>query len=273
MKIPQWLMDILYQLIFGVPVVRRHRASFLFDRTGTRAMDYLDPNKPAGWQKNIRRRCKANGDTLMYVYLSNERDLVAKPYSPYVGDGFGGKFDKRKLRKWKKQIKEIHRDGIGVVFFLWSDDAPTFARRSPLAEKLRYTREMVKTFDWAAHEWVIEIEDDEPNSIHDPAQIAEIAKCIHKYSDKKVGRHLTPGKWEGAVTVPGIDVLYYQAWPPTSPRSQQAMAQVTENVRARLPAHIDFIMSEYHGSSDSVEAKELGRTALTHGADGVGNGS
>jgi hypothetical protein len=244
-----------------------HRASFLFDKARVRVMNCLSLQMDDAAFRAIVQRCKANGDTLMYVYLANCGDGAPPVTSFYKGGGYGIEVNPDAVKTMRTRIQHIRSQGMGIVAWLTPDDSPSIYKASH-EQHLRHVHSVVEEFGDLIDEYVVGLEmDSDPRCQHAAAMI----EYGRKQGGKRWGVHLNPGK-----TAPlyGADTLYYQksGFNPSKDSDVASFGNEIRRVRAALPSGIRLIAAEYHGSSDSQNAKALGKVAIANGADGTGTG-
>jgi hypothetical protein len=239
------------------------RAAFLFDNGGTRAMNATANGRDTGWIKGVIGRQKALGCNTAWLYLANSGD--GPGVTSIYADRYGGTVDKAKVAQVRERIELHRKEGLWIVGWLTADDSPDQSRAS-LAQHLAHVDACSEHLGDLVDEWVVGLEMDEGRG---GVAAAMIARCKSKNKGERVGVHLTPKKWSEAVAW-GADTLYYQFGFGRSPAECSGDCR---RVVAALAGRARFVAAEYHLSSDSAQAKEIGKqVAAVPGVVGTGNG-
>jgi len=240
------------------------RASFLFDGGATRAMNALSHTATHEWFASVLRRQVLNGDTAVWLYVANERDGRPAPTSIYR-DTYGGEVNGARIAIMRQRLAAYRRHGLHVVAWLTADDSRTIAGAS-LASHLLHVELVHKHLGDLVDEYCVGLEMNEDDRRRHAADLVEHCRDV---TGKRVGVHLTTGRWKQAVDW-GADVLYYQYGFGRTPEECRAD---TEDVIRNLAGRCAFIGSEYHLSSDTDEARAIGSAiAEVEGCEGTGNG-
>jgi hypothetical protein len=240
------------------------RASFLFDRGATRAMNVLSHEASQDGFASVLRRQVLNGDTTVWLYVANQRDGRPAPTTIYRGI-YGGEIDGARIGVMRQRLEAYRRHGLRVVAWLTADDSRALSGAS-LATHLRHVELVHKHLGDLIDEYCVGLEMNEDDRRRHAATM--IAHC-RDVTGKRVGVHLTTGRWKEAVDW-GAEVLYYQYG---FDRTPEECSADTENVIKKLAGRCVFIGSEYHLSSDTDEARAIGRAiAEVEGCEGTGNG-
>jgi len=272
--------------------IKTHKASFLFDGAGTRVMNYLADSADEGSFHHIVNRCKANGDTVIYLYFSNQGDGSPNPTSFYVNNNFAGQIDGGKVDRMQKKLEICRDKDLQIVAWLFADDSSGISRslsddnvneylentidgvytksgngiittRASLDSQKKYVKDVVDLFDKYIAEYVVALEGNE----HMNSRIGPLADYLNGLTDKKIGTHQTPGAYNHARDIGSVDHHYHQyGWN----KSPGAMKSTTQGVRGAVGKPV--VACEYNKSSDSGTAKAQGDGAMSGGAIGTGNG-
>jgi len=277
---------------------KEHYASFLFDNAGTRVMNSLSYQMSEETFKSIVSRCKANGDTWIYLYMANAGDGNPPRTSFYVNDQHAGEIDENKVNMMKSRLKYCREEGLCVVAWLFPDDSSSITRafveidgetmeleghsslmtnvefdaemprepmehisKVPFDKQFKYIDDVVDNFDDWICSYCIGLE---LNEYFNDTQVFQLIDKLLTRTSKSIGVHWTIGK----TSLCEADTLYYQYG---FGLSAARVASITQSKKASLPAGKRFIAAEYAKNSDK-EGKTLGQAALGAGADGVGNG-
>lgn len=247
----------------SLPPFKNHAASFLFDNAGTRVMNILSPSCPWSSFKSIVARCKRNGDTLLYLFLADEKDGPAwVPFSFYRNHQIGADLHDAHLKEMQRRCEYILDQKLGCIFWLRADDSPNF-NRAPQPRQEQYQKDAAKHFDKFASGWCIALEADEYMSA---SAVDHYAAHLQRLTDKPICVHQVPGRWSFAKSE-HIDAMLLQIGFNRPASALQAMVRA-----CRADLNKPVAAAEYHKSSDSKEAKALGRAAMEAGAIGTGNG-
>jgi hypothetical protein len=240
-----------------------HKASFLFDRGGTKTMNLLSPK-----MENIDERLKrlvANGDTTVYLYLFNQADGENSGYSPYLKNEIGGTLDNSAVEGYRSRIEMIKKADLKIIFWLRADQSMSFNAAKP-EQQFKYQEDMVKLFDKDATEWVLGYR---LNRYMDESEANDYVAHLKGITSKPVGIHcMGMNNYIWAINSKA-DVYYGDYGYKCTPSE---IKEKTKDVLAKLDGKVKFIAAEYHQSSDTDEAKALGQAAMEAGADGTGNG-
>lgn len=240
-----------------------HKASFLLDKGGTRAMNLLSP-QINDLDKRLKRLV-ANGDTTIYLYLSNQADGEGSGYSPYNDNKIGETIDKSAIEAYRSKLEVIKKAKLKIIFWLRADQSMAFNEASK-EQQFKYQDDMVKLFEKDATEWVIGYRS---NRYMTEDAAKEYVAHLKGISSKPVGIHCSDlNKCTWAVNCKA-DVYYGEYGYNCSPSE---ITEKTKKVLAKLDGKVKFIAADYHRSSDTEEAKALGKAAMEAGADGTGNG-
>ena len=243
--------------------IKDHKASFLFDNAGTRAMNILAYTVDEGYFYGVVNRCKGNGDKVVYLYTFNKGDGPGTT-SFYVNDQFGGAIDNNKMSLMKNRMKEVRKKDLFIVCWLFADDNTGRINFKDTEGLKRYIDIVIHNFDEYISEYVVALEADEYLS---SSQVNELAGYIKsKTKDKSVGNHQLKGKYDYSFGG-NIDKHYHQ-YGFNQPNS--FIDSETKKVKNAVGKPI--VAAEYDGSSDSAGAKSRGDTAMGAGASGTGNG-
>lgn len=264
-----------------------HYSSFLFDNAGTRVMNILSYQKSDNGFKETVARCKANGDTCIYLYLANAGDGNPPKTSFYINDQHAGTIDANKMEMIKNRLQYCRDQGLCVVAWLFPDDSSSITRsfnvdgqdvqghsslnppstnsyavtRASFDKQFKYIDDIVANLNDLICEYCMGIE---LNEYFNDSQVSQLVNSLKSKSGKRVGVHWTPGR----TSICGADALYYQYG---FGLNASQIKSTTKSKKASLPSGIRFIAAEYAKSSDK-EGRALGQAALQGGADGVGNG-
>lgn len=265
----------------------KHRASFLFDNAGTRVMNILSYQKSEDGFKQLVARCKANGDTHIYLYLANAGDGNPPKTSFYVNDQHAGTIDPGRLNMMQARIQYCKDQGLCVIAWLYPDDSSSIVRatmidgvavlghsslsnntnvnvicRASFDKQFKYVADVLANFDSLVCGYCMGIE---LNEYFSNSQVSQLVAKMKSSTTKSVGVHWTIG----GTSLCGADSLYYQYG---FGLSASKVKSITQSKKATVPAGIRFIAAEYAKSSDK-EGIGLGNAALDGGADGTGNGA
>lgn len=242
----------------------RHQASFLFDNAATRVMNILSPSYPEEKFKKVVDRCIANGDTEIYLYLINERDGEWANYSFYKNNDIGGDINYDTVDFYNKRLDYVIGKSLSPILWLRADDSSHFNSISETRQK-KYQEDAVKLFEERATAFCLGLELNEYFSV---TQIKTYYDHLDGLTDLPIGIHLT-----------SLSQTIVKAIKPKRFYGQfgfgKTVAQVYKDTKNIIPAiaPTEFYGAEYHKSSDSEEAKNLGDSILDAGALGVGNGA
>ena len=242
------------------------RASFLFDNAVTRGMNMLSYNTTDAIATSMMNRQKKNGDDTVWLYFSNQADGQPVPTTMYKAL-FGGEVSTDRIASMIKRVSMYRANGFKVVAWLTADDSDSISNAS-LATHKKYIGEVIKYFDHVIDAYCVGLEMNEPSDNRKNMAKDLITYC-KSLTKKDVGVHLMKGTWSEAIQW-GADTLYYQTGFGKS--ADQVKAECASVISA-LAGRCKFVLSEYHKSSDSAEAKAIGQAAMTvPGCLGTGNG-
>ena len=243
--------------------IQDHRASFLFDKAGTRVMNILAHNLDDNHFNNVYNKCKANGDKVIYLYVGYNNGDGPGTTSIYVDDKFGNTIDENKVNSMKNRMKKIRDDKLYIVGWLFADDNTKKVNFKDTAALKNYIKAVVDRFDSYISEYVIGIEVDEYLS---SAQVNELAAYIKGLTNKSIASHQVPGKYNYS-TSGNISKHYHQYG---FNKSTSYIESETKKIIAALGKPV--IGAEYDMSSDSSGAKARGDAVIRGGGSGTGNG-
>jgi hypothetical protein len=240
------------------------RASFLFDNAGTRGMNALSYNASDSWVSNVLSRQKANGDTTVWIFFSNEKDGSPVPTTMYKGL-FGGELSDERVALFRKRLKAYRDAGFKIVAWMTADDSKTIANASLETHK-QFVVDVHKKCGDLIDAYCVGLEMNEDARKTKAKALIAHTKAV---TGKDTGVHLLSGSYKEALDW-GADTLYYQTGFGKS--AAQVKAECV-SVISKLGGKCKFVLSEYHKSSDSNEAREIGKAAMTvNGCLGTGNG-
>lgn len=247
------------------PSTTKTRASFLLDNANTRVMNYLCPSVTDTQFDQLIQRLRLNGDNALYIYLANTGDGSPRPTSMYL-DGYGGQINAMAVSQMRARIMRARAAGLSIVAWLTADDSRDQSTATA-SQHLAHVRACAKHFDDLVDRWVVGLEMDEDGR---KAHARSMIDTMHACSDHPVGVHLTTGKWYDAFNW-HADALHFQFGFGRTPQYCAAMAR---DIIVKLDGRVEFFADEYHKSSDSAEAKAIGKALLAvPGVCGVGNGA
>ena len=241
------------------------RAGFLLDGAGTRAMNALHLAVTPDEVDAMVARLKSNGDDTAWLYAHNERDGAPSPTTIYADGVYGNDPVPLRVEHAQRVLRRFRDAGLRVVLWLTSDDGGAQVKADRAAH-LKHVENCISAFDGLTDEYCVGLEmNEDARGGHAQAMVAH-AKTL---TAKRVGVHLTTGRWQEAVTW-GADVLYYQYG---FGKSAEVCQRETIDVIRNLDGRAAFIAAEYHKSSDSAEARAIGAAiAAVPGVVGTGNG-
>jgi len=245
----------------------KSRTSFLFDGAQSRMMNISAISHSRETRQILIDRLVENGDNEAWVYAANTGDGSPIPTSFYIGGGYGQGVDLVEVRRIKECLEQIKRKLPRVILWLTADDSRAIYT-AKTETHLNHCRLCFGHFDKYVDGYCVGLEmDSDARKNSAKAMIAE----MHRLTDKPIGVHLNPGKYKDAITW-GADVLYYQfsKWQ-TDPGTA---AREFQRIIGKVGTQIKVNASEYHKSSDSEQARNIGDALLNVvGCVGVGNGS
>ena len=296
---------------FATPI-ETHKASFLFDNGNTRVMNSLSIHiSDAKFDDNINR-CKANGDTVIYLFFSNERDGVGAPVSFYVNNQFGGTIDDNRIKQMTKRLEKCIDKDLLVVGWLFADDSPNISRegdihgcvnevrdtndvvisrstidirdtnivaisRSPIAVQKKYIDNVDKYFGKYISEYVVALEADEHL---DTARLIALSEHTAKYNKGKMWWGIVSFEKEiGMHQVPGKSNLALNIGPITVHyhqfgfnKSEAYIESQTRAIKAALAARGKKFIGAEYNLSSDTPKARSQGDAVMRG-DGDGTGN
>jgi hypothetical protein len=254
-------------------VVEDQRASFLFDDATVRAMNVTTTSLNGEWDEfraAVRQRQKANGDNTVWLYLANtvrtRTDGWPGPTSIYQSGGYGGLVCEYRVADIAEVCRTYRQDGFFIVGWLTPDDCSDINAASRETH-LQHVRNCVEHVGPYVDGWCIGLEMDSDARKNHAAAMMTLGKQLDP--GKKWGVHLNPRQWQSAVTW-GADVLYYQSG---FGRSLTWYVNDLTSIIAAVNGRCEVVAAEYHKSSDSAEARAIGKAlAAVPGCAGTGTG-
>ena len=247
--------------IYNAGDVKDHKASFLFDNAGTRAMNILSEDVVDGSFHGVVNRCLGNGDKVVYLYLSNYRD--GPEVSFYQNRQFGGTVDESRIKQMTKRMETCIDKDLQIVAWLFADDSSPISKASEATQK-KYIDDAVDNFDKYISEYVVALEADEHLKLD---RCAALSAHLDSKTKKKIGMHQVPGKYNYSQAIGNVNHHYHQYG---FGKSASSIESSTRNVIGAVGKPV--VAAEYDKSSDSAGAKERGDAAMRGGAIGTGNG-
>jgi len=252
-----------------LPTPKEQSAAFLLDKAGTRCMNVLGMTEP-GFMALVQRVKGMGGINTWYVYLGNDGDGLPPRQLP--GAIYGGPADPATVAEWRKRLTHLRANGFYIVGWVTADDSRSIHTASRDAH-LRHIDTCVSEFGDLIDEWVWGLEaDSDGRKGHAKACIA-----YGKAKDgKRWGIHLNPGKYSDALSW-GADVLYYQrkGFSPSKDMAPDTLRSEVHSVCGKVGG-LPVVASEYHGSSNSANARACGQAVMREPRPanlvGTGNG-
>ena len=246
------------------------RASFLFDGAGTRVMNILG----RGWTRDkfreIVARCKANGDTHILLYTANWGDGPggsgnARNQTSFYYSGFAGNVCEYQLYEMVWRLRYCNEQGLTPILWLMADDSKSFIPYKDVPRLKKYASDMVENIPADFYqEIVICLEVDE---VSDKATMYAVAKHLQGITDKRIGLHMTSGKYDWAEKCPDIDVIWYQyGWLSSSDKLISETRKVLGKTTKPLVA------TEYRKGSNGGWGAKLLEAIQDKRLNGYGNG-
>ena len=182
---------------------------------GTRIMNILSPKMSDQSFNDRVNWAKSRGVNYFNLFLVNKADGEKAGYSPF-GPNFianYGNIDKASTDIMTKRIKQLHKDGFGIVLWLVSDDSNDWCKK--IASNPQPLINAIDSLGWFKYASIVVLglEMDEywnGNQVH-----AVYAATRTKWNGK-IGTHHTSGKYTFATYG---DIVFYQVNPGTAASS------------------------------------------------------
>ncbi len=241
-------------------------ASFLMDEADIRIMNILSTDLDEATFRERVEACVTNRDDTIALYLTNRGDGLPAVTSFYVDDEYGGEVDPARVAAMRARIEHCRSRHLDVHLWIWSDDSGFGSVPDEIHEQ--HLAQCVTRFDDVVTKWCVGLELDEVFGTED--RVVHLATALRRLTSRPVGVHFTNlGRWEWAVAAEA-DVLFGQYGFGHDP---DRIRRDTEKVLEDLDGRVEFWAWEYHLSSRSPEARELGDAAISvPGCRGTGNG-
>ena len=254
-------------------VIADQRASFLFDNAATRAMNVTATSLNGEWddfRAAVMQRQIANGDNTVWLYLANtarvRTDGWPAPTSIYQSGGYGGPVCEYRVADIVEVCRSYRQNGFFIVAWLTPDDCSDINAASRDTH-LQHVRNCVQHIGPHVDGWCVGLEMDSDGRRNHAAAMITLGRQLDP--GKKWGVHLNPQQWQSAVSW-GADVLYYQSG---FGRSLTWYVNDLTSVIAAINGRCEVVAAEYHKSSDSIEARAIGKAlAAVPGCTGTGTG-
>lgn len=291
-----------------LPELKNHNACFLGAGASIRYMNILSPRLGRDGFKNYVVKMKDMGANFAYVYTMNQKDGPWTPYSLYQGDNIGGSINESVVKEMDWRLGYLRDEGLGVVIVLRADDSPNFNAavhaaeeakyrisaatfkqmgltksigkvaacdaglysdsvtnfvRTSSARQEKYQKDAVALFDKYASAYWVGLEVDE---YYNTATVEVYASQLQKLTAKPILTHQTSGKWNMAGN-PSVDAAAIQYGFGQSASYIQSMTQKAVSQLGGKPVY----GTEYHKSSETEEARNLGDAVMRGGGQGTGN--
>ena len=222
-----------------------------------RMMNILSPHMPDVVSLARLAWMKERGCNTAHVFIANTADgeFASPGYSVY-GPSCSWRIDEGVCATMRRRIKQIRREGLAVVVWLFADDSAKFNRMAA-SDFFQYMSDVKKAglLDDAS----IVVAGLELNEYFNASQVAALVSSIRNVWSGKVGTHQTSGRVD--LSVFG-DLVFYQV-DPGKP------AQFIEFEARRISQGVGKPLCFFELARQ--EARDLCEAAFRGGAWSVGN--